>query len=311
MSFRKCLPGCILSLIACGLLSGPAMGQQHPRSRLLLSGQERDAKAQSKAAAAPATAQPAAPQEGEHPLDPVLRWAREGLQQMNGIQDYSTIMVKRERVDGKLAEAQYSFLKCRQKPFSVYLYFLKPEKLRGQEVIWSPNANNGKMLAHGVGLYKAFGTVPLDPTGRMTMQNSRYPITEIGLHNLVRHLIDVGEKDRQYGECEVKYYPGVKINDRVCTCIQVVHPQPRQVFLFHIARIFVDDELKLPIRFESYEWPNQPGGPPELVEEYTFLNLKLNNGFTEMDFDVHNPNYGFPNTANKEARREEPRGARG
>jgi Protein of unknown function (DUF1571) len=60
-----------------------------------------------------------------------------------------------------------------------------------------------------------------------------------------------------------------------------------------VARIFVDDELNVPIRYESYDWPEQAGGQPELIEEYTYLNLKLNNGFTDADFDIRNPNYGF------------------
>ena len=32
---------------------------------------------------------------------------------------------------------------------------------------------------------------------------------------------------------------------------------------------------------------------PELIEKYTYLNLKLNNGFTETDFDIKNTNYHF------------------
>ena len=38
-----------------------------------------------------------------------------------------------------------------------------------------------------------------------------------------------------------------------------------------------------------YDW----SGKPQLLEEYTYLNLKLNNGFTDADFDVRNPNYQF------------------
>ena len=68
---------------------------------------------------------------------------------------------------------------------------------------------------------------------------------------------------------------------------------PRREFRYHIARIFVDDELNLPVHYEAYDWPEKPGGEPILTERYTYLNLKLNNGFTDMDFDVRNPNYGF------------------
>ncbi|MBI1903218.1 MAG: DUF1571 domain-containing protein, partial [Planctomycetia bacterium] len=34
-------------------------------------------------------------------------------------------------------------------------------------------------------------------------------------------------------------------------------------------------------------------GKPELTEEYTYLKIKVNNGFTDADFDVKNPNYKF------------------
>ncbi|MCR4415932.1 MAG: DUF1571 domain-containing protein [Thermoguttaceae bacterium] len=234
-----------------------------------------------------------AAQPNEHPLMPTLRWARDGLREMEKIKDYSATMVKRERIDGKVGDPEYIFLKVRHKPFSVYMYFLGPPAMKGQEVIWIEGANNGKMWAHGTGLRKVFGTVELDPTGPIAMKGNRYPATEVGIVNLLRRLIEVGERDTQYGECEVKFFPGAKINDRTHTCVQVVHPVPRRNFLFHVARIFVDDELNLPTRYESYDWPSQPGGPAELIEEYTYLNIKLNNGFTDADFDIRNPNYGF------------------
>ncbi|MBN1393616.1 MAG: DUF1571 domain-containing protein [Pirellulales bacterium] len=229
----------------------------------------------------------------EHPLMPALRWAYSGLGNLEKIYDYSATLAKRERIGGKLLDYQYMFIKLRQKPFSVYMYFLAPADVKGQEVIYVEGQNNGNMWAHGVGFQKAFGTVPLKPDGPFAMKNQRYPLTELGILNLTRRLVEVAEKDINYGECDVKFYEGAKINGRVCTCIEVVHPVPRRNFLFHLARIFVDKELNLPIRYEAYDWPQEEGGPPELTEEYTYLNLKLNNGYTDADFDVKNPNYKF------------------
>lgn len=220
-------------------------------------------------------------------------WAYDGIDDLERIEDYQARMVKRERIDGRLGEYESLFIKVRHRPFSVYTYFLGPENKRGQEAIYRADAYDGKVMGHGVGINKMFGTVPLDPTGQIAMKDNRYPITEIGLLTLVRRLIEVGEQDINYGECEVKFYPGAKIEDRVCTCMQVVHPTPRRNFRFHVARIFVDDELNVPIRYESYDWPDTEGGKPQLIEEYTYLDLKLNNGFTDADFDVRNPNYQF------------------
>jgi hypothetical protein len=235
------------------------------------------------------------PQPNEHPLAPALRWARKGLADVEKVKDYSATMVKRESNNGKLSEFEHIFVKVRHEPFSVYMYFLGPEDAKGQEVLYVHGKNDGMMWAHGTGLKRTmFGTVSLKPTGPLAMKGQRYPLTEVGMLNMLRRLIEIGEKDMQYGECEVKFFEGARINDRLCTCIQVVHPVPRRNFLFHVARIFVDDEINLPVRYEAYDWPKQQGGPPELTEEYTYVDVKLNNGFTDADFDRRNPSYQFP-----------------
>ncbi len=230
----------------------------------------------------------------EHPLMPALRWARQGLPAIEKIQDYTATLIKCERIGNTLGEEQYVALKVRHKPFSVYLNFLKPVAIRGQECLYIEGANGGKMWAHGTGIkQKMFGTVSLDPDGNMAMQGQRYPITQIGILNLTRRLIEVASEDVKYGECEVKYFKGATINGRVCTCTQVMHPVPRKNFLFNVARIFVDDALNVPVRYEAYDWPKVAGGQPELIEAYTYLNLRLNVGLTDADFDVYNQAYGF------------------
>ncbi|HEY2827219.1 MAG TPA: DUF1571 domain-containing protein [Pirellulales bacterium] len=232
----------------------------------------------------------------QHPLVPALEMAYKTKQNMDAnVRDYSATVVKHERIDGKLSDPEYAFIKVRQQPFSVYMYFLAPKNLVGQECMYVEGANNGNMFAHAPPgtLRGKFGTVSLAPNSAMAMKDQRYPITEIGVANLTKRLIEVGEADRHYGECDVKFFQGAKVNGRVCTMIQVTHPVPRRNFLFNVARIYVDDELQLPIRYEAYEWPDKAGDPPVMLEEYTYMNLQINQGFTDADFDVHNPNYHF------------------
>jgi hypothetical protein len=271
--------------------SAPASPDSKPAKRPAYEVAERSEAATRATSAAPQLG-PGEP--NEHPLVPVLKWAYSGLVNLEKIQDYSATVAKRERIGGKVLDYEYMFVKLRQKPFSVYMCFLGPADLKGQEVIYIEGRNNGNMWAHGVGIKNTmFGTVSLPPTGLVAMKNQRYPLTELGILNLTERLVKEGEKDKHFGECEVKFYKGAKINNRVCTCIEVVHPVPRRNFLFHLAQIFVDDELNLPIRYASYDWPREKGGKPELMEEYTYLNLKLNNGFTDADFDYKNPSYKF------------------
>jgi len=244
----------------------------------------------------PSPQQDAAPlQQQEHPLVPALQRAYSAMNHIRAdIKDYSCTMIKRERIDGKLNEPEFMHVRIRHEPFSVYMYFLGPERLRGQEALYVANKNNGNLMGHaGSGLRKVAGTVSLPPTGILAMAGQRYPITEIGFANLTKRLIEVAEHDKNFGECEVKFYQGAKINKRSATCIQVVHPVPRKEFKFNKALVFVDDELNIPVRYEAYDWPDRPGGPPLLLEEYTYTDVKINNGYTDADFDDKNPQYHF------------------
>lgn len=239
---------------------------------------------------AAATLPPLWTSNGEHPLDPVLRWAKDGMPTVEKLKDYSATLVRRERIHGELSGYEYMFIKVRNTPFSVYVRFDAPTSAKGQEVIYVTGENHGNMLAHNARMRVPMA---LPPSGVIGMSGRHYPLTEIGIVNLVRRLVEVGEHDRKYAECEVKYFQNAKVDKRPCTVIQVAHPSPRDAFTFHLARIFVDDELKLPTRYESYRWPSEIGGDPELFEEYTYLNLKLNNGFTDADFSIKNPEYQY------------------
>ena len=188
---------------------------------------------------------------------PLLRWAQQGLPAIEKLQDYSAVLVRRERIRGKLSGYERVFVKIRHQPFSVYAYFQAPASVKGQEVIYVAGQNQGDLLAHKARLP---ATVSLRPDGLIAMNGRHYPLTEIGLVNLVRRLVEVGHEDLAHDECEVKYFANAKVDERRCTAIEIVHPVRRDVFRFHLARVFVDDELMTPIRYESYDWPREDGG---------------------------------------------------
>ncbi|MHB8969998.1 MAG: DUF1571 domain-containing protein [Pirellulaceae bacterium] len=247
----------------------------------------------------------------QHPLDPALAIARDALRDLRAnVRDYKCVMVKRERIGDTLHDYEYMFAKIRSEqvsngqvvvPFSAYLYFLKPEDMKGREVLYVRGRNEEKMIAHERrdSFKGKFGSLWLRPDGSMAMQGNRYPITEIGLETLVVRLIEKGNRDKQNGlveECLVEFRKGAKINGRQCTMLEVKHPQPRDYYDFYVARIFIDDEFNVPLRYAAYTWPAQPGAEPgndELIEEYTYLKLELNVGLTDQDFDPANTEYKF------------------
>lgn len=240
-----------------------------------------------------------------HPLDPAIRLARHGLNHIQAdIRDYTTTMVKRERVKGELTDVEFIFMKIRNRkldqngkvivPFSVYTKHLKPASKKGQEAIWVEGHNDNKIIAHGSGPIRGKIKVKIDPEGALAMQDNRYPIYTAGMENLCQMLMEKGMEERQYPECEVKFYKDAKINGRKCLLIEMRHPVQRPHFEWTLARVYVDEELQIPIRFVSWGFPESRGGRPILLEEYTYTSLKLNVGLTDADFDPDNPNYAYP-----------------
>jgi hypothetical protein len=238
-----------------------------------------------------------------HPLDPALKRAQEGLTYIEeNVDDYTATIVKQERIGGKLGETQFISAKIRNRkvkdgkvvvPFAVYMKFVKPDDVKGREVIWAEGQNNGKLIAHEAGLL-GFKRFHLKPEGVIAMMGQLYPITKIGIQTLVEELILRGERERKHGECEVNFYKNTKVDKRSCTLIQVMHPTKRDHFDFYRARIYIDNELQVPIRYAAWSWPEKPGGEPVLLEAYTYRNIKLNVGLTDKDFDPDNPDYDYP-----------------
>lgn len=227
------------------------------------------------------------PRPGEHPLLPLVRWATQRKAVFDGIADYECVFHKRERVDGELLDREVMLLKVRHRPFSVYMRYLAPASMRGQEVLYVDGRNDGKLLVRLTGLKSAVGTRPLDPTGFLAMESNRYPITQAGMERLTQRLIDVGSYESRYPECDVSSRP-VRIDGHDCTLIEVLHPVKAPHYLYHRARIYVRNDLQVPVRFEAYDWPRSNDREPPLVEEYTYQKLKLNNGFTDAHFDADN-----------------------
>jgi len=132
------------------------------------------------------------------------------------------------------------------------------------------------------------GKMNLDPNGSLAMSGQKHPITDVGIKNLMAKLSKMWDTEQKFAECDVTSNPNSKIGGRSCTMIQVVHPIARQDFKFHAARLFLDNELKIPIHFDAYLWPEQENSEPPLEERFTYANLKVNNGFTAREFDTKN-----------------------
>lgn len=245
---------------------------------------------------------------GPQNLEEVLTLARAGLENLqNNVRDYSARLVKQERVNGELKPSQEMLVKIQTRrvedgqlvrPMRVYLRFTKPESVAGREVIWEEDRREGKLIAHEAGLKGLIPVPPLKPTGMVAMMGNRYPITEIGLTNLISKLIERGEQSLDDGNTTVASTRGHQVGDRECMLIRVIHAEPNGgEDDFSIAEIAIDSERNIPLRYTAFGWPSATEGADAespLLESYTYLDVELNVGLTDSDFDPKNPEYDFP-----------------
>jgi hypothetical protein len=248
-----------------------------PASRLGTSG------ARSTEAAAPAA---------DSPIARALRIISECQTRYQAVCDYTCTFYKRERIEGHLTEQHIMQMKVRVNPYSIYLKFQQPAQ--GREAIYIAGRNAGKVLAHDIGFNKLLaGTLHLEPTGARAMENCRHPITQAGIGPLLETLGQRWAVELNPEESVLAFRSDALVGPHRCTMVESTHPERRRQFRYYKVRVFIDQETGLPIRFEAYDWPKHPRDPESLAEEYSYMNLKLNVGLHELDFDVANPEYSF------------------
>ncbi len=151
------------------------------------------------------------------PLDQPLAWLLEARRNFTAVQDYTCTLTKRENVNGVLSDEHYIEAKFRSQPFSVYMRWLAPSKLYGQEAAFILGRNNNKMRVHSKGPLKgAVGFVSVDLNDRRVLEQSRHNIYEAGIGNLIEQAIKFVEVERQIGKAQVRTTEILTTSARAC-----------------------------------------------------------------------------------------------
>ena len=221
------------------------------------------------------------------PLDQPLRLIHEAQQAYQNVNDYVCLLIKRERVNGALSPEHVVEMKVRTQPFSVNLRWLQPRSEAGQEVCYIAGRNDGKMRVHPKGMLgSAVGFVSLDVNDPRVRQNSRRSITEAGIGNMIDRFAKAWESERSQNlpiKVQIAEY---EYNRRRCVRVELINPTtPEGRFQYYRDVLYFDKETHLPIRVELYDWPRQQGDPGQLLEMYSFANMRLNVGLHD---DVFN-----------------------
>ena len=234
---------------------------------------------------------------GDHPLVPCLKAAEECKKSLAKVTDYTTLFRNSEVVRGK----RYShtmYVKFREKPFSVYMYFMGQN--RGRQILYVKGQNSGKLVARQPALGGLGVTVSLSPTGSRAMSENRHPITMFGMSKMVDQLITQWKSDSKQEGVKVAYYPNAKLKrpettyqPMECKVYQTTVTKRRRGQEFYMTRLYIDKKTGLPVRVEQYGFPTSTGQSPPLLAEYTYWNVKTNMGLKDLDFSRQNPRYRF------------------
>jgi hypothetical protein len=236
---------------------------------------------------------PQAEQAVNHPLLPVVKYAKERLADVQRrVRDYSCRLVKRESIEGQLQEYQYVDVWVREgsrngkqvSPMSVLLEYLSPADVKGRKVLYVENQNDNKLLVRRGGKRYAYVVTSLDPRGNTARHESVVPVTEVSFERLIRGMMERVEKDLELdptGANTQVQSATAKVNQRPCQVIRIVHPARQEGLVYHMANVYVDTELQVPVRIEAYDWPEETGTEPPLLAEYTYTSLKLNQNLSD------------------------------
>jgi hypothetical protein len=217
------------------------------------------------------------------PLTSAVETAQAAMQALDRISDYQATFVKKEVIGGRLVE-QRMRIRFREQPLSVHLKFIEPHN--GREVVYIQGRNNNKLLVKETGLASLVGPISLDPTGPIAMKETTYPITAIGIRNMLDRLLKHWLSESANDDLDVAFYPNARIGECACQVVEVTHSRPGPKVEYHKLRLYIEKESGLPIRVQQLGFPAQPGGKPTLVADYAYFGLQTNLGFTDRDFNL-------------------------
>jgi hypothetical protein len=143
----------------------------------------------------------------------IIRYDRE----MKTHQGYTCLLVKRERVKGKLPppeKTEEMAVRFREQPFSVLLEW-KKNPGKAQRVLYVKGENNDKLLVlpKGIGSFRLWER---DPLGEEALESGRYPLTEFGIQVGSRRALASWQADPHL---KVEYLGEKKVpqlGDRLC-----------------------------------------------------------------------------------------------
>lgn len=224
---------------------------------------------------------------------------REGAAFMQGVQQYSAVFTKQERLNGDLSESQTIDMKIQHGPvFSVYMKWRNGDT--GRQLLYSDQYEDKQMVVKLGGLKgRLLPGIKLDPHGERALSESRYPVTDAGILGMVRQMILHREADLKRGYGVVcRRLPNQQFDERDCLCFSYEYESQEKSPMYRKSVVLIDSRHSLPMLARQFTWARDAEhlSPEELdqqtlIEHYSFSNINFDAKLAAEDFSRDNPRY--------------------
>lgn len=207
-------------------------------------------------------------------------------QRYQQVNDYTATLYKRERIHGRLQPLETISVKFK-KPYQIYMYWEKGPH-QDQELIYRRGWNDNKMRVHPGSFPDV--TVDLDIHSRLAKKGNRHTVDQADLGFTIRQIHQDVRRSQQrpQDKIQIKDLGAETVHGTVSHCwemsFETVGSSP---YYASRAQICVADTIGLPNLIRIWD-ENQ-----QLVEEYSYKNLRTNVGLNEKDFDPNHSAYHF------------------
>ena len=192
--------------------------------------------------------------------------------------DYSGVLIKQERLRGRLGKEQWVDFKFREIPFSVSMHWTKNAGL-GDRVLFAEGQWDGKMVVRPTsGLFRSLlGSVKKDPRGDEARGNSLRTVDQFGFRHSAESLLEFYREGKARGVMREEFGGYAKVADRDCLVLIRYLPDGPE-WPSYKTLTFLDIHWRVPICVEGYD------AADELVCKYVYKDVKFNVGLTDLDF---------------------------
>jgi hypothetical protein len=199
------------------------------------------------------------------------------------LRDYSGTFTRQERIKGALSAEQVGEMKVRTSPAGVYVNFVRPEASAGMEVSYS--AKKGKVAYRPAGVAGRRGFQKIDADDAKFLADNRHPVPDWGMGPMLELVAAAAAREKTLNNPVEVYTSEYQFAARNVTRYEILMRRPHAFRYAAKVVVFVDKETKLPVRFEAYDDPKAGATTGDLLEAYSYTDLKFNTGVGENSFE--------------------------